>query len=126
MTENTGWVWPVLERMVDIQRQRDAAKAEAARLQEEFDKEYERIQTEVPGATLDVLVNTLEAVKLFGSPVSTGGASTGNPAADPPADASVGDPLSIPAFLRRGEGSTEEGRAKLVHDAEAVARSSAP
>jgi len=118
-------IWATLQRLADLQQKRDAAKAEVARLQGEFDKMFEQVQAAEPRATQNMLLNVLDAVRLFGAP-------PGAPVETPAADEGGTDPLDVPQFLKRGSGDGEAGsdgatdRPAFEREAEAVARQSAP
>lgn len=120
-----AWVWAALEGLVDLTAQHDEAVTEAERLSGRVTEEMTRIH-DATGLSRERLGEMVEGMRVIGSPVGTGQSLADSLAPCPPTDASADDALSIPAFLRRGETSGEDGRAKLVHDADAVARGSAP
>lgn len=118
-----AWVWAALEGLVDLTAQHDEAVTEAERLSGRITEEMARIH-DATGLSKERLGEMVEGMRVIGSPMD---GSPGLPQPCSPTDASADDALSIPAFLRRGEGTLKnDGRAKLIHDADAVARSSAP
>lgn len=124
MTENdNGWVWSALEGLVDLTAQHDAAVTEAERLSGLVRDEMERIHN-ATGLSSERLGEMLEGMRVIG-PLPGGGAPAPSAPDAEGQETSTSpdpdDPLNIPEYLRRGEGSSQEDNAPGATQAHEVA-----
>lgn len=108
-----AWIWATLQEMANLAAEQEAAEAEVARLTEAYRSARARVTEAVPALSIEA---TVQALRLIGEPIS----STSPPAPPAPAPA-PSDPLSIPEYLRRGEGSIQEDHAPGATQAHEVA-----